>query len=51
MPNDKEDIFQISLKLPVWLYEEIKNLANINDRTVSNQIRLMLKKYIEFSKQ
>ena len=50
MLDNKEETTQISLKLPSWLYEEIKKLAILNERTFSNQIRYMIKKYIEFSK-
>ena len=47
---EHDNTFQISIRLPVWLHTEIKNQALDSDRTLSDQIRYMLKKYIEFQK-
>jgi hypothetical protein len=51
MSDNHENTIQTSLRLPTWLYVEIKNQAADSDRTISDQIRFMLKRYIEFSKK
>ncbi len=43
----QENTYQTSLRLPKDLYEKIKDLAEKNERKPAEQIRLMLKKYLE----
>ena len=43
----KENTKQTSLRMPIEMYKKIEELADVNERTVADQIRFMLKKYLE----
>jgi predicted DNA-binding protein len=43
----KDNTYQTSLRLPKELYEKIEKMAIDNERKPAEQIRHMLKKYIE----
>lgn len=53
MPGKRfpEDSYQTSIRLPESLYNAIKKLAEDSDRTVTDQIRFMLKKCLEFEQK
>lgn len=44
---NKENTKQTSLRLPKEMYEEIEKLARENERKPAEQIRYMLKEYID----
>lgn len=44
---NNENTYQTTLRLPIELYEAIKIMAKKNERKPAEQIRHMLKKYIE----
>lgn len=46
----KDNSYQTSLRMTKELYKEIEKLANENERKISEQIRFMLTKYIEITK-
>lgn len=46
-----ENTYQTTLRLPIGLYEKIKELAEKNERKPAEQIRHMLKKYIEITSE
>ncbi len=48
---NKENTKQTSLRLPKTLYDEIEILASKNERKPAEQIRYMLKEYIELKKK
>lgn len=45
--QSKENTKQTSLRMPMEMYEKIEQLSDTNERTVADQIRYMLKKYLE----
>ena len=46
----KENTFQMSVRLPMSLYEEILKQAETNYRNTADQVRYMLIKFIEMQK-
>ncbi len=46
-----ENTYQTSLRLPKDLYDKIKELAEKNERKPAEQIRLMLKRYVELTEK
>lgn len=48
---NKENTFQTSLRLPRELYKKIQQMAEKNERKPAEQIRFMLKEYIEFKEK
>lgn len=48
---NKENTFQTSLRLPIELYKKIQKMAEKNERKPAEQIRFMLKEYIEFKEK
>lgn len=47
----KENTLQTSLRLPRELYDKIQKMAEKNERKPAEQIRYMLKEYIEFKEK
>lgn len=47
----KDNTYQTSLRIPVEMYEKIKDMAKKNERKPAEQIRFMLKEYIEFKEK
>ena len=45
--QNKDNTKQTSLRMPMEMYKKIEELSNTNERTVADQTRYMLKKYIE----
>lgn len=48
---NKDNTYQTSLRMPKELYEKIKIMAEKNERKPAEQIRYMLKEYIEFKEK
>lgn len=47
----KDNTYQTSLRMPKDMYEKIKEMADKNERKPAEQIRFMLKEYIEFKEK
>ena len=47
----KENTYQTSIRMPKELYQKIKDMADKNERKPAEQIRYMLKEYIEFKEK
>ena len=45
-----DNVKQITLRIEMNLYEEIKKLSEVECRTVSQQVEYMLKKFMEIKK-
>lgn len=45
-----DEIKQVTLRINMSLYEEVKNLAESECRTVSQEIEYMIRKYLEIRK-
>lgn len=48
---NKDNTYQTSLRMPKELYDKIKEMADKNERKPAEQIRFMLKEYIEFKEK
>lgn len=48
---NKENTFQTTLRMPLDLYQKIQKMAEKNERKPAEQIRFMLKEYIEFKEK
>ena len=45
-----DEIKQITLRLKMNLYEEVKNLAESENRNINQQIEYIIKKYLDLRK-
>lgn len=45
-----DEIKQITLRLKMNLYEEVKNLADSESRNINQQIEYIIKKYLDMRK-
>ncbi|MEZ3477732.1 MAG: hypothetical protein K1W08_03870 [Lachnospiraceae bacterium] len=45
-----DEIKQITLRLKMNLYEEVKNLAESESRNINQQIEYIIKKYLDLRK-
>jgi hypothetical protein len=50
MPSSTKDEF-LTLRLPRKLYEQVKELAVRNERTLAGEVRLALRKHVENGSQ
>lgn len=45
-----EELKQITLRLRMSLYEEVKNLAESENRNINQQIEYIIKKYLDIKR-
>nr|CDL65783.1 unnamed protein product [uncultured bacterium] len=45
-----EELKQITLRLKMSLYEEVKNLAESENRNINQQIEYIIKKYLDIKR-